>query len=312
MAGGKPGQDHTRQHSGNGEAGDDAPDRQPLKGLLADGPGEDLRLKTGDIKHHDSRDQPLDNRDGQVDRQHQGHEGAEGQIRDSGEGRLQDNRHGAEAEAHDRAGDRADDDAGGTQLVAHNRSVDEWVGDEGREDPKVEDVRTKGQQAPIGKEQGLDGQHRSDHQEGRLRSEQDREQQTATDVAAGAGGRDGEIHHLGREHEGTQYPHQRHLGRVGVAAQRAGTVSGGQGRGPPHRPSHRVGEEGVSHMHQRVLSGRKARNRCYGFPKRVTVHRRLCLRDEARQRAIPSAFVLRGPLQLSRTLSIPSPLAWHR
>ena len=97
------------------------------------------------------------------------------------------------------------------RLGPHNFLIDERVGNETGEPPHIDDITSQGQEPPVGKKQGLDGEDRGHDQEGGIGPQQDGQDHAAGQMAAGAGGRNGEVDHLGRENKGSQNSHQRHL-----------------------------------------------------------------------------------------------------
>ena len=112
--------------------------------------------------------------------------------------------------------------------------VDEGVDDKGRDETHVEDIAAEGQQAAVGEEKGLHDQDRGDGEKGGMGAEQDRQQQPAAQMAAGAGRRNGEIDHLGGKEEGAEHPHERHLAVVQLLPHLLRAVGDGAGRGRPH------------------------------------------------------------------------------
>jgi hypothetical protein len=85
--------------------------------------------------------------------------------------------------------------------------IDNGVSDKTGKNPKIEDIAAKSEQAAIGKKQGLHGKNGSKGQKGRTGAEQYGENHTSPEVAGGAGGRDGEVDHLGSEDKGAEHPH---------------------------------------------------------------------------------------------------------
>ena len=71
-------------------------------------------------------------------------------------------------------------------------------------------------------------------------------------VAAGAGGGNGEVDHLGREDKRPQNPHQRELAFVHFLFELPGAVDGEPGGGGPHRPAHCGGNQGIRHVHRHI------------------------------------------------------------
>ena len=94
-------------------------------------------------------------------------------------------------------------------LILRDRAVDERIGNERREESQVENVAAQGQQAAVREEERLHGQHRGDHQEGRVRPEQDRQDQAAAQVPARSRAGNREVDHLRGEDERAQHAHHR-------------------------------------------------------------------------------------------------------
>ena len=145
-------------------------------------------------------------------------------------------REGAELQTDDGGEQAAGDDAPARRCApaADDPSVDERVGDERREEAEVEDVGAQGQQTAVREEQSLHGEDRGHHEEGRLRAQQDGEDQRSPEVTARAGARDREVEHLGGEDEGAGDAHERDLALVEVVAYLARAVDGGGRGGAPH------------------------------------------------------------------------------
>jgi hypothetical protein len=156
---------------------------------------------------HRRRHQTLHQADGQMNGLHQQQKRLEGQSGDAGGQCLQHHAERAQLQRrrHGQHGGRRD--ALFRQPPAEQRAVNQRPADETGAHTHVEDVAPQRQQSAVGEEQALDDQHRRDGQQRGERPQNRRQQDAPADVAGGSGAGNGEIDHLGGEHERAHHAH---------------------------------------------------------------------------------------------------------
>ena len=200
---------------------------------------QDFRPGLPDKGYHRGGNEAFHNADGQVDRLHHQHEGGEGQLRNTREPRFQHHPKGPHLQAQDGGGHGPQQDAALGRPLSHQLFINQRVGDKTGEKAEIEDVAPQGQEPAVGEEQGLHREDGGHGEKGGIRSQQDGENHAAAQVAAGTGGRNGEVDHLGRKHKGPQDPHEGELAFVHFLLELPGAVDGEPGGGGPHRTAHR-------------------------------------------------------------------------
>ncbi len=177
-----------------------------------------------------------------MDRQHCRKKGLERQFGYAGEVRLKNHAQRPQLQSGYSTQGGADGYACGIRGVAGDWPVDERIGDKAGENAEVENIAAQRQKSAIGEEHGLDGEHRGDGEKGRTGAEQDGKDHSSAQVAGGAGGRDGEIDHLGGEDEGAEDSHQGDLAVVEVLLDLSCADGDAGSGGSPHGATDGGGE----------------------------------------------------------------------
>jgi hypothetical protein len=214
---------------------------------------QDFGTRLADESHHGGGDQPLNNADGEVNRQHQEQESGEGEFRYTREKCLENDAKGSHLQSQNRRRDRTHHNPLPGRTLTDNLSVDERVSNETRKEREIEDVAAQRQQTAIGKKQRLDREDGRHGEEGGVRAQQDAEDHASPEVTTRTSARNREVDHLRGKDERPKDSHERHDAVVRFLLEFPGAVDRETGSGRPHRATNQRRNQCVCHMHETSL-----------------------------------------------------------